>query len=890
MLDSDFQTRQFPNADGATPMMAQYLALRESAPRDALLFYRMGDFYELFFEDAKAASAALDIALTKRGEHQGEPIAMCGVPAQTFEAYLARLIKAGFKVAVGEQTEDPKEAKARGSKTVDRAIARIVTPGTLTEDSLLDARTSNRIAALARSPGGDCALSWAEVSTGEFSVMACSSNALDAELAAINPAEWLSDEGHFADDQDRAPRARLTPLPKAKFDPASAERRLKAQFGVASLDAFGDFSRVEMAALGALLDYLELAQAGSPAKLIPPRRIETGSTLAIDPATRTSLEIDRTQSGQRKGSLLDTIDCTVTAPGARCLAARLTQPSTIRAEIEARLDGVAHLVDDKALRQTLRERLKAAGDPERALSRLLLARGGPRDLLALKQALSEGESLAATLPAATETPKALVDARDRLDLTDKPDLAALGRDLTQALVDEPPLMTRDGGFVAPDWVEALDEARKLRDESRKIVAGLQKTYADTSGVAGLKVKHNNVLGYFIEVTAKNADPLMASDAFIHRQTMANAVRFSTVELGELEAKIANAADRALAMELEIFASFRDRVEALAVDLRAMARALAELDCAAGLAQWAVDTKSVRPGIDEGPVFEVESGRHPVVEAALKKTGDAFTPNDCALDGRGEAGARLTLVTGPNMAGKSTFLRQNALMIILAQAGSFVPAKSARIGLADRLYSRVGAADDLARGRSTFMTEMIEAAAILNQATASSFVILDEVGRGTSTFDGLSIAWAVAEHLHGINQCRALFATHYHEMTRLAEELDSAANVSLKAKEWKGELVFLHAVAPGSADRSYGIEVARRAGLPVTAIDRAKIILDRLESQDAPAAALAELPLFSATPVQAPAKPSEVEQRLRSIDPDSLTPREALEALYELKRHMPSKDE
>ena len=442
-----------------------------------------------------------------------------------------------------------------------------MTPGTLTEDSLLDARTSNRIAALARSPGGDCALAWAEVSTGEFCAMACTSAALDAELAAIDPAEWLSDEAHFADDQDRAPRARLTPLPKAKFDPASAERRLKAHFGVASLDAFGDFTRVELSALGALLDYLELSQAGSPAKLTTPRRIATGSTLAIDPATRTSLEIDRTQSGQRKGSLLDTIDRTVTAPGARCLAARLTQPSTITAVIEARLDAVSCLADDKALRETLRDRLKAAGDPERALSRLLLARGGPRDLLALKQALAEGEALAAILPADADTPQALADIRARLDLTDKPELAALGRDLGQALVDEPPLMSRDGGFVAPGWADALDEARKLRDESRKIVAGLQKTYADTSGVAGLKVKHNNVLGYFIEVTAKNADPLMASDAFIHRQTMANAVRFSTVELGELEAKIASAADRALAMEIEIFTGFRERVEALAPQLR-----------------------------------------------------------------------------------------------------------------------------------------------------------------------------------------------------------------------------------------------------------------------------------------------------------------------------------
>ena len=874
-------------------MMAQYLSLRETAPRDALLFYRMGDFYELFFEDAKAAAAALDIALTKRGDHQGEPIAMCGVPAQTFEAYLARLIKAGFKVAVGEQTEDPKAAKARGSKTVDRAIARIVTPGTLTEDSLLDARAANRIAVLARSPAGDCALAWAEVSTGEFAASPCDPASLDAELAALNPVEWLSDEAHFAQDNARLRRSRYTPLPKAKFDVTSAERRIKARYDVASLDAFGDFTRVEISALGALLDYLELAQAGAPTRLSVPRRVETGSALAIDPATRASLEIDRTQAGDRKGSLLHTIDRTVTPPGARRLAERLTRPSTDRDEIERRLDGVACLVDDKALRAALRERLKAAGDAERALSRLLLGRGGPRDLNALKTALVEGEALAALLstrPDPTNLPGDLDQARRTLTLTDKPELAKLAKDLDSALVDDVPLWTRDGGFVAPGWAARLDGARQLRDESRKIVAGLQKTYADETGVPSLKVKHNNVLGYFIEVTAKNADPLMEASAFIHRQTMANAVRFSTVELGELESKIAGAAERALAMEIEIFEGFRDFVDHLANEIRALAHALAALDCAAGLAQWAVETKAVRPAIEDAPVFHVESGRHPVVEAALTRSGDPFTPNDCALDGQGEVAARLTLVTGPNMAGKSTYLRQNALMIILAQAGAFIPARSARIGIADRLFSRVGAADDLARGRSTFMTEMIEAATILNQATARSFVILDEVGRGTSTFDGLSIAWAVAEYLHGINGCRALFATHYHEMTRLAEELDAAANVSLKAKEWKGELVFLHTVAPGAADRSYGIEVARRAGLPESAIARARTILERLESQDAPAAALADLPLFSTTPQIAPAKPSEVERRLSQIDPDALTPREALEALYGLKQHLPPKSE
>ena len=448
---------------------------------------------------------------------------------------------------------------------------------------------------------------------------------------------------------------------------------------------------------------------------------------------------------------------------------------------------------------------------------------------------------------------------------------------------EPPLLARDGGFIAPGWTPALDEARKLRDDSRRIVAGLQATYAEQSGVSALKVKHNNVLGYFIEVSAKNADALMGDDAFIHRQTMANAVRFSTPELGELEAKIAQAGERALALELEIFEAFRSRIEALDAPIRRASQALASLDVAAATAHWAEETGAERPQVEDSLAFDIEGGRHPVVERALERSGEGrFTPNGCHLDGAGGEHPRLMLVTGPNMAGKSTFLRQNALMAILAQAGLYVPAKSARIGLVDRLFSRVGAADDLSRGRSTFMAEMIETAAILNQAGPRALVILDEIGRGTATFDGLSIAWSAVEHLHAVNRSRALFATHYHELTRLAEELDAAGNSSLKAKEWKGELIFLHEVQKGPADRSYGVEVAKRAGLPKAAVKRAQEILDRLESDDAPAAALADLPLFSALSVEPEAKPSAVEERLKAIDPDSLTPREALDVLYALK--------
>ncbi len=878
--------RAFPTPEGGTPMMVQFLELRAEAPLDALLFYRMGDFYELFFDDAVRAAAALDIALTKRGEHQGEKVPMCGVPVHNAPVYLSRLIKAGFKVAVGEQMEDPAEAKKRGSKAVvRRAITRIVTPGTLTEDDLLDARSANRIAAIAQLATGDLALAWADVSDGEFGSSPVTAVDLDAELAALNPSELLCLDDAAKDAEALAPNAVITPRARTKFDASAGERRLMARFEVQSLDAFGDFTKAEIAALGCILDYLELSQAGAPARLRPPASHAAGAVMAIDPAARASLEIERTLQGARKGSLVDAIDRTLTAPGARLLAERLSRPSLSLDEINARLDAAGWFADDRAIRMGVRERLKAAGDPARCLSRLLLGRGGPRDLSALVRALKEGERLIAGLAKErlNPPPDRVAADLDALSLAERPDLAALVEDVTRALVEEPPLLSRDGGFIAAGWSAPLDEARSLRDESRKIVAGLQATYAEASGVSALKIKHNNVLGYFIEVSAKNADALMSHDAFIHRQTLANAVRFSTPELGELEAKIAKAGERSLALELELFEAFRDRVEAQAGAIRMAAAALADLDVASSTADWAVETSASRPVVDDSCAFEIEQGRHPVVEQALKRTGDGrFTPNACSLDGDGTSAPRLTLVTGPNMAGKSTFLRQNAVIAILAQAGLYVPAKSARIGLVDRLFSRVGAADDLARGRSTFMAEMIETAAILNQAGPRALVILDEIGRGTATFDGLSIAWAAVEHLHEVNRCRALFATHYHELTRLVDELAAAGNVSLKAREWKGELVFLHEVQPGPADRSYGVEVAKRAGLPKAAVARAKDILDRLEADGAPAAALADLPLFSTVAPEPEVKPSEVEARLKTVDVDGLSPREALDLLYALK--------
>jgi DNA mismatch repair protein MutS len=879
-----------------TPMMAQYLAAKDKAG-DSLLFYRMGDFYELFFEDAEKAAAALDIALTKRGKHRGEDIPMCGVPWAAAEAYLARLIAQGFRVAVCEQTEDPKEAKKRGSKSVvRREIVRLVTPGTVTEEGLLDARASAWLAAMSP-PDADGALglAWADVSTGEFLVRRIEGRALPEELAALAPKELLIPDGaplppDAASALERAGGAG-TPWAKPKFEPRSGERRLKALFAVDSLDAFGDFSTLELGAAGALVDYLELTQAGAPPRLRPPSSRTGIAAMAIDPATRASLEIERTLRGERKGSLLHAIDRTVTGPGARLLAARLNRPLAERAPIEARHDAVGFLAEREALRRKLQGALVAAGDPARALSRLLLQRGGPRDLAALGRALRAGEICSGLLLAGDAPPTEIAAAADALSLSVKPALKSLCDDLERALVPEPPLLARDGGFIAAGVSPALDQARSLREDSRRVIAQLQASYAELADIATLKIKNNNVLGYFIEVTSRHGDKLMAaplSATFIHRQTNANAVRFSTVELSRLEGEIAQAGERALGLEAELFAAFVDRARELVEEIRAAADGLAALDVAAGLAQWAQEVRAVRPTMDDSFAFVLEGARHPVVEAALAKEGAPFTPNHCALDGAGREGPRLLIVTGPNMAGKSTFLRQNALAAILAQAGSFVPATSARIGVVDRVFSRVGAADDLARGRSTFMAEMIETAAILNQAGERALVILDEIGRGTATFDGLAIAWAACEHLHDVNRCRALFATHYHELTDLAERLAGGANASLRAKEWRGELVFLHEVAPGPADKSYGVEVARRAGLPKAAVARARQVLSELEGARAGSGLgvrLGELPLFAAATSReaAPAQETDaLREALSEISPDSLSPKAALDLIYRLK--------
>jgi DNA mismatch repair protein MutS len=880
-----------------TPMMEQYLEIKAGHP-GLLLFYRMGDFYELFFEDAEIASKTLGIVLTKRGKHQGADIPMCGVPVERAEDYLHRLIHAGHRVAVCEQTEDPAAAKARGGKSVvRRAVIRLVTPGTLTEDTLLDARTNNYLLALARarsSAGGDrFGLAWIDISTSEFMVTECSSGELQATLARINPNEVIVTDALYGDHDfaelfNELPA--VTPVTRDVFDSSTAERRLCDYFAVATMDGLAAMSRLEATAAAAAVTYIDRTQVGKRPPLSPPAREASGTTMAIDPATRANLELTRTLAGERRGSLLDAIDCTLTPAGSRLLAQRLAAPLTDPAQITRRLDAVGAFVSDSAAREDIRSILRGAPDMSRALARLSVGRGGPRDLAGLRDGILAADQVLARLAELEQPPQEIAAV-----------IAALGRparelalEYARALAEQLPLIKRDGGFVREGYEQPLDEARSLRDASRLVVAAMQARYADDAGVKGLKIRHNNVLGYFVEVTAQHGDKLMSpplNATFIHRQTLAGQVRFTTAELGEIEAKIANAGERALNLELEIFDRLCARALEASEELRAAAHAFAMLDVATALAKLAVDDNYVRPEVDASLGFAIEAGRHPVVEQALKRAGQPFIANTCDLSpAPAQKCGQLWLITGPNMAGKSTFLRQNALIALLAQIGSFVPAARARIGIVDRLFSRVGAADDLARGRSTFMVEMVETAAILNQASERSLVILDEIGRGTATFDGLSIAWAAIEHLHESNRCRTLFATHYHELTALSAKLPRMFNATVRVKEWQGDVVFLHEVLPGSADRSYGIQVARLAGLPPPVIARAKSVLAKLEAQDRGQTARAlvdDLPLF-AVPSRAAAEaapPSEAEQlveAVKALHPDEMSPREALEALYRLK--------
>ncbi len=885
-----------PNAQSAsarlTPMMAQYFEIKAANP-DCLLFYRMGDFYELFFDDAEVASRALGIVLTKRGKHEGEDIRMCGVPVERADDYLNRLIALGHRVAVCEQLEDPAEAKKRGAKSVVRRdVVRLVTPGTITEERLLEPGRARLMVAVQKAPARDgrvYGLAALDLSTGAFTLSEADEAGLAAEIARLEPSEIVASQAVYDEPLLSqivgAMRLPTTSLARDGGDGAAAERRVCEFYGVETLDGFGAFTRAEIAAAALALAYVKRTQFEARPALSPPTRQARGASLEIDPATRANLELTRTLSGAREGSLLATIDLTVTPAGARLLAERLASPLTDGEAINRRLDSLDFLVEAAPMRDALRRALGHAPDFLRALARLSLDRGGPRDLAAVRGALAAAETLAGILEGAENLPAELLSAYARL----RADCGALARDLEATLADDLPLIRRDGGFVRANASQALDEARRLRDESRRVIAELQASYAGEAGVRQLKIKHNNFLGFYIETPQAAGETLLKpplNSTFIHRQTMAGAMRFTTNALVDLEARIASAADLALALELEAFERLRQACLAEGETLRGFGAALAEIDVAAALAELSVKRNWTRPLVDASLSFRIENGRHPVVEAALKAAGEPFVANDCDLTGEAGEGGRIAIVTGPNMAGKSTYLRQNALIALIAQTGSHVPAARAHIGIVDRLFSRVGAADDLARGRSTFMVEMVETAAILNQASVRSLVILDEIGRGTATFDGLSIAMACVEHLNAVNRSRALFATHFHELTGLAETLPRLVNLTMRVSEFKGTLAFLHEVIPGAADRSYGIQVAKLAGLPASVVKRARQALASLEASRG-SATLDSLPLFSYEPREPP-PPDEVRAAVAALDPNAMSPREALEAIYALKRLMETK--
>ncbi len=871
-----------------TPMMAQYHAIKAAHP-GTLLFYRMGDFYELFFEDAETAASVLDITLTKRGKTDGTDIPMCGVPFHSCEPYLERLIRAGHKVAICEQTETPDEAKERAKREgkpvskslVNREVIRIVTQGTLTEDSLLDARENNYIAAIAEI-ANELGIAWLELSTGAFYIQSSNHQSLTTNLERINAKEILiSEKMPLALDNPSL----ITRQPHSLFDSENARKRLQDIFGVKTLESFGGFSRAEITAAGTLLDYILRTQKGKIPALQIPRRLEPSGTMQIDAATRRNLELTRTMSGERKGSLLDCIDATLTPMGARLLQSHLSSPLTDIALLNSRLDYVQYFHDNKQIRTHIRETLKSVPDIERALSRIGIGRGSPRDLLIIASGLHQIATIRATLQ--SDEPAREILAPILKDLAEDPALSKLQDTLSAAVSEDSPALARDGGFIKEGFNPTLDKIKALRTDAKRLIAKLQNEYQNQTKIDTLKIKYNNVLGYFIEVTARHADTLMLKkgdndNPFIHRQTLANAARFTTTHLAELERDILSAAEKSLALELEIFEKLVEQTIHISAALLQKSSAIAALDVAAAHAQIATDRNYIRPTLTQNEDFNIIGGRHPVVETALKSQNESFVPNDCTL----KDNQKLWLLTGPNMAGKSTFLRQNALIAILAQTGAFVPASQATIGLIDRVFSRVGASDDLARGRSTFMVEMVETAAILNQATEKSLVILDEIGRGTATFDGLSIAWACVEHLHDINKSRAIFATHYHELTSLTSKLASLASYSMQVKEWQGDIVFLHSVGEGAGGQSYGIHVGQLAGLPPAVINRAKEVLSHLQSgeQSGRLTSLADdLPLFAmAEPPQQKLQTNELADYLKSINPDNLSPRDALEALYKLK--------
>ena len=853
-----------------TPMMKQYLEAKQACP-DALLLFRMGDFYEMFFEDAKTAARLVNLALTSR-EKGENAVPMAGFPHHQLESYLAKLIGLGMRVAVCEQVEDPKKAVG----IVRREVTRVVTPGTVIDDSLLDPRESNYLAAV--TPGDPTGLAWVELSTGRFVAAGFPRRQLADQLARIAPAECL-----VAEDSEPLPSQitsamMVTRRPAWAFALPTARDSLAKHFGTAGLEGFGFVETNEdnqaIRAAGAILDYLNETQKTSPAhidRLIPYR---STSALEIDQASRRSLEITRTiREGRRDGSLLAVLDQTITAMGSRLLADWVANPLTDVAAIDARLDAVAEVVGDVRLAAELRESLRRVYDLERLLARITAGRASPRDLNFLGRTLRTLPGLKAKL--AERSSRLLCDLERQIDLC-----VELRSQFDAALVDDCPLSSRDGGFIRDGFSPALDALRDLMRGGKQWIANYQAKETERTGIPNLKVGFNKVFGYYLEVT--NTHQGKVPDDYIRKQTVKNAERYITPELKEYEEKVLTAEEKSQELEYELFIQLRDAVALARRQVRVTATALAELDALVSLAELARARNYCRPRVVAEPVLTILDGRHPVLDA-MEPQG-TFVPNDAQLGGETAA---ILLITGPNMAGKSTYIRQVALITLMAQIGSFVPAREAVVGVADRIFARVGASDELTRGQSTFMVEMTETARILNTATAQSLVILDEIGRGTSTYDGISLAWSVAEHLHDRIGCRTLFATHYHELTDLAQSLARVKNLNVAVREWQDEVVFLHKIVEGAADKSYGIHVARLAGVPREVIERSKDILAQLEEEHLDAEGRAKI-----------ARPAPVERRghlqltlfgpadhpllddIRHVDINQLTPIDALGLVHQ----------
>jgi DNA mismatch repair protein MutS len=865
-------------ADNQTPAMKQYFQFKQKFA-DAILFFRMGDFYETFFEDAHTCSKVLGLALTCRNKGSDNPVPLAGLPYHAVDGYLKKMLQAGYKVAVCEQIEDPRQAKG----VVKRDVVRVVTPGTLTDDMLLEAREDNFLCAVSLGPKA-AALAWVDISTGHFFTQEIAESSLIDELLRLNPREVLLAEcrGELFSGQQKqlAQRVRqltgavMTERPGWYFDPYTAKEKLLKHFGVNSLEGYGigeDFEGIRAA--GAVLEYLEETQRASLGHIAKIQRVMPGGYLQVDPVSLRSLEILRTMRSEgAQGSLLECIDRTLTGMGSRMLRGWICMPLRDVQAIGRRQDAIEELVNDDVLCSELRKFLKQISDLERIAARIGTYRTSPKDLVALAGTLRTIPHIRQLLaPCGAALLKQLCGGCDSMD-----ELADL---LEQAIEPEPPSHLREGGVIRPGYDEKLDHLRSISRDGRSWLAEYQQRQIERTGIDKLKVGFNNVFGYYIEISHNYADKVPAD--YVRKQTVKNAERYITDELKQYEEQALGAREKAISLENELFEQIRTETTKYISRLQQLAQVVAMCDCFSALAYLARQGRYVRPTITEGRELEIIEGRHPVLAERL---GAEFVANDVSL---GADGKDLAIITGPNMAGKSTYIRQAALLVLLAQTGSFIPAKEARIGAADRIFTRVGASDELARGQSTFMVEMTETANIINNATDRSLVILDEVGRGTSTYDGLSLAWAITEHLANAVRCRTLFATHYHELTELGQLLANVKNLNVAVREWAGEVVFLHKIIPGGTDKSYGLHVAKLAGLPRPILISSGEILKDLENTFAKEAAGEHLSKNKTADEQLlfVQKHKSVLDKLKHLDVNRLTPIEAINLLAEIKREM-----